>query len=357
MRSLSDAEVRVLRVLLAGVPGPERRSVLEADVPRSTFQSVRRRAFVHGWLKERYLPDPALFGTERVRFFLAQPYTEQWSASMRALRALDDLVLLWASPETLFGVVFEGRASSGWEGLRSTDSFRRSWTVAPATGGDGVVSYFDYEGVWSRGTRESEPLAYPRGFPVHGSRGSPVTRGDWVAVRGLLVRPFEPGPGPSEPRWFSPSRLSRHERRLLREGWLVQRLLPDFNEIPSWGGYRPERVVFITGLVRPGGEPRRLFENLTQEARAAPFLFVYDADRVLLGTMSPAPAGVTDGRHSVVEVLERDLERIEVVREPIASLFPAVDHRYDRLPTPKLPTPPAPGNGGDRELNRAASTE
>ena len=337
MRSLSEAEVRVLRVLIAGIPGPERRLVREAAVPRSTFQAVRHRAFVHGWIKERYLPDPALFGTERVRFLVMQPYAERWNDSVRALRSLDGLVVLWASPETLFGVVFEGGSSSGWERVHRSDSFRRSWTVAPVVGREGVVSYFDYEGAWSRWTLDSEPLLYPRGLPVHDARVAPVGRADGAAARGLLVRPFDPGPGRSEPRWFSPSHLSRHERWLLRDGWLVQRLLPDFNEIPPWGGYRPERVVFVTGLVRPEGNPQDLFATITRQARVAPFLFVYDTVRVLLGTMSPVPVHVAAGRPSVVEVLQRHLEKIEVVREPIESLFPAVDHRYDRLPIPRAP--------------------
>src|SRR5271157_3298183 len=156
MRSLTDAEARVIRVLLAGIPGPERRLVREAAVPRTTFQTIRHRAFVNGWLKERYIPHPMLFGRDRIRLFVAQPYTERWNESVRTLRSLETLVVLWASPETLFGVIFDPPSTDGQDDFQSWDSFRRCWMVKPGSPRDGVLTYFDYEGAWSRWTLDSE---------------------------------------------------------------------------------------------------------------------------------------------------------------------------------------------------------
>ncbi|MFZ3356011.1 MAG: hypothetical protein WA549_04545, partial [Thermoplasmata archaeon] len=315
MRSLTEAEARVICVQLAGVPGPERRSVRDAGVPRTTYQTIRHRAFAKGWLRERYIPHPNLFDTARIRFIAAQPYAERWNDSVRALRLLDGLVVLWASPETLFGVVFERLSSRGWENIRSADPFRRYWTVAPENRGDGILAYFDYEGAWSRWTLDREPIAYPQAFQNLVLPASPISRTDWKAVRGLLIRPFNPGPSQSGPMMFSSSRLSRHERRLLAEGWVSHRVLPDFSEIPPLRGYRPDRVVFITALVRSGRSPQDLFVNLARRARVAPFLYVYDKERVLLLALSPAPLRIAQSRVSVVDVLQEHLEKIEVVRE------------------------------------------
>jgi len=324
----------VIRVLLADLPGPERHTVREAGVPRTTYQTIRHRAFANGWLKERYIPDPALFGARRIRFIVAQPYAERWNDSVRALRSLEGLVVLWASPETLFGVVLERSSSQGWDGLRSCESFRHSWTVAPSVPGEGLVAYFDYEGVWSRWTLESEPIAYPRQLPSAKPPAQTISREDWIALRGLLVRPFSADPSRSGFTIFSPARLSRHERRLLAEGRISHRVLPDLSEIPPVRGYRPERLAFVVGELRTGWNPRELFGNLIQHARIAPFLYAYDEERVLLSALSPAPARIVEGRASIIATLQEYLQKIEVVREPIDSLFPVIDHRYDKLTIP-----------------------
>jgi hypothetical protein len=334
MRSLTEAEARVIRGLLADLPGPERLQVREAGVPRTTYQVVRHRVFTNGWLKERYIPHPFLLGTKRIRFILAQPYAERWNDSVRALRSMEDIVVMWASPETLFGVVFERSPSRDWDGLRSPQSFRRYWTVAPGVQGDGLLAYFDYEGVWSRWTLGSEPIAYPRSLPNSAPAVHAASHEDWAALRALVVRPFDSGLIRAGFMTFSPARLSNHERRLLADGRVSHRVLPDFSDIPPVRGYRPERLVFVTGEIQPGKNPRTLFGNLVQHARVAPFLYVYDDDRVLLSALSPAPVCIANERASVIAVLQEHLQKIEVVREPIDSLFPVIDHRYDRLAIP-----------------------
>jgi hypothetical protein len=316
---------------MADLPGPERRQVKSAEVPRTTYQSIRNRAFVNGWLRERFIPLPEITGAKRIRFFVAQPYNERWNDAVRILRARRDLVVLWAAPETLFGVMFEKPARQRGDELGLAETFRRHWAVWSGEKGEGVLAYFDYEGCWSRLTRNVQPLAYPRAFRNPPLPALPLSRRDWMDVRGLLSRPFVlPSNGSSFANFIS-SRLSHGEQRLLTNGWITRRVLPDFSEIPSVQEYRPERVVFITGLTQPGRHPRDLFSNLNQRARVAPFLFAYDENRVLLLTISPAPLHITQERASVSDVLREYLVKIEVTREPIDSLFPVVDHRYDRL--------------------------
>ena len=61
--------------------------------------------------------------------------------------------------------------------------------------------------------------------------------------------------------------------------------------------------------------------------------FAFDSTRTLLMGMSPAPPTAPDNQTPVIQVLGQFLKQIEVVREPIHTLFPLVDHRYDRLMT------------------------
>jgi hypothetical protein len=330
MRSLTEAEARVIRVLLADVPGSERERIASAGVPRTTYQTIRLRAFINGWLEERYVPDPRMFATERVRFVVAQPYAERWNESVRLFRSLDGLVVLWASPETLFGVIFERPSSRDWDHFPQSDVFRRSWTVSPGVEGDGIVSYFDFEGAWSRWALDGATLAYPQTLP-RGSSGSSQASAGRKAVWELSRRPLYATSSGARPAVFSLSRLSRRSRRLLSEGWFSHRVLPDLGEIPPVNGYRPERVVFVTGLIRSGRDPRNLFAALTARGRVAPIVFVYDEERVLFLTLAPAPPRVSQGRGPLVDFIQNDLEKVEVVREPIDSLFPMVNHRYDRL--------------------------
>src|SRR5208282_4500872 len=164
MRSLTEAEARVIRGLLAGLPGPERVRVRMAGVARTTYQTIRLRALVKGWLQERYIPNPALLGSNRIRFIIAQPYADRWSESVRTVRSLKDIVVLWVSPETLFAVVYDRGPPDDKSNFDSSQQFRRSWTIAANPNEGQIPVYFDYEGTWSRWTLDSEPLAYPHSF-------------------------------------------------------------------------------------------------------------------------------------------------------------------------------------------------
>jgi hypothetical protein len=235
----------------------------------------------------------------------------------------------------VFAVVFERGPSSPARDFVLPEQFRRSWTLEAGSSPGGIVVYFDYEGAWSTWALGVEPIAYPKPFP--GRESGPPTRArtarnvDWRSLRRLVTRPFDPdlrGPGSGA---FGPGHLSRRERDLIIDGSVAHMVLPDFSELPPIQGHRPDRVVFVTGRLRGGGSPMELFSDLRREARVAPFLYVYDDERVLFAGLSPAPPGLSQGRSSVLGVIERFLERIEVVREPLDTLFPLVDHRYDRL--------------------------
>jgi hypothetical protein len=108
-------------------------------------------------------------------------------------------------------------------------------------------------------------------------------------------------------------------------------MIPDFSVIPTVRGRRIEQVVFVTGRVRAGVPTGALFQELAHGARAVPFVFAFDPNRVLFAGLAPAPVSVKSGRASFMDALGRHAESIEVVREQIDSLVPVIDHRYDRL--------------------------
>jgi hypothetical protein len=102
-------------------------------------------------------------------------------------------------------------------------------------------------------------------------------------------------------------------------------------DLPPYRGGRDERVVFVTGVQREGSSFESLRSRLFQECRVAPFLAVHDRGRILLAMLSPAPAGVPARSRSVLGLFQEAMREIEVLREPLDTLFPLLDHRYDRL--------------------------
>ena len=338
MRSLTESEARVIRALMVDPLAPERQLLKVAGVPRTTFQTIRFRAFASGWLEERFVPDPGLFGLEGVRLVLAQPYAERWTEAVQSMRSLDSLVVLWSSPETLFGVLFEGETSQGWSGVVSKGVFRSSWSVLSPSQSGGVIAYFDFEGAWSKWTLGMDPLAYPRGLPNPKSASPLRSKPERNSVRELLARERVGGPVLSRPSVFRTSGLSRHGRKLLSSGWFLPLILPNLAEIPSIRGYGPSRVVFVTASLLPGKDPRQLFADLAQQAGMAPFVFAFDVERVIFAALSPTPSRVARAPGSVLQLLERHVTKVEVIREPVDSLFPMVDHRYDRLAAQLAPS-------------------
>ena len=337
MRSLTLAEARVTGALLATVPGDEVDRAQRSGVPRTTFQTVRRRLFVAGWLYLRYLPSLAAAHARSVTIRLAQPYAERRAAIVRHWRSDPDTVVLWASPETVLCVTFDrepedGRTPTGARapaGIASlpVEWFRRVWTMSPGPGAANLPAYFDYEGAWSRRLGADPPISYPQGLPPGGD-GSVASRGRDLSL--LLRRPFEGGLSEGGVLRFSASFLSRRERRLVRDGWVTRRVLPDLAELPEFRGQRIDRVVFITGTLRDGASFPSLRAELHRECGVAPFLAAHDGGRVLLAMLSPAPASARTSR-PVLATLEASLREIEVVREPTDTLYPLIDHRYDRL--------------------------
>lgn len=327
MRPLTGSEAVVLRTVLAHTLGSEEGKVRDAHVPRTTYQTIRRRAFAEGWVKERFVPAPSIVGARTVTLRLMQPYAEHRRDAVDWFAQQPDIVLLWAFPETIFSVAFERdrrspAVSSSW--------LRAAWEVRVENLEQGIPVYFDFEGGWTRRAGLGTPRSYPVGLP----RSRRTLRAPPREVRELLVRPFN-APSRSPLRYlFSATHLPRRQRRVLVEGEMHRRNLLDLKAVPPLRDGGIERVVFVTGHPLRALAVASLLDALPSQLGVTPFLMAGSEDRVLLGLLAPIPPSLASPRGSVLATLQAHLEKIEILREPIAGLTEVVDHRYDRLAPP-----------------------
>ena len=194
-------------------------------------------------------------------------------------------------------------------------------------GPSGAPVYFDYEGAWSRAIGATSSISYPQSLPVAVDGTTRPSAGD---LRAVLARPFTPSLGDRLTLRFSASHLSPRQRRLVEHGWVAHRQFPSLAKIPPFRGRQDERVVFTTGLLQTGWGLRQFLDRLYRDHRVAPFLAIEDSGRVLLAMLSPAPDRVPQSRPAV-QLFQDALREIEYFREPIRTLDPVIDHRYDRL--------------------------
>lgn len=344
MRSLTDAEARVIGVLLAGNPGLERERLKVAAVPRSTYHAARRRAYAEGWVIDRYVPDPPAFGRSHGTFLLLRPFADRFAEVTEQLSAAPDNVVLWASTQLVLAV-FLHRSETDHSGLlaRVEKSRLASWAfpVPVDLSTPAVPVFFDFEGLWSHLADFRGTVAYPRGLggtedPL-GDR-DPGTAKEWGwAARQLVERPFVSLAQGRAGHLVGPFGLPWSQQKLLRSGRVGHRVFLQPGRPPPYQGRGADQVIFITGELRPSAQPPQLFMKLTRESRVFPFLFVAGTKRLLIGALGRPTNGATgststaDGRTPVMETLREHLEGIEVVQESAANIRFPVEHRYDRL--------------------------
>ncbi len=343
MRALTDAESRVMAVMLAARPDRERERLHQVDIPRSTYHAVRRRAYEEGWLRDRYIPHPVPLGRPVVGFYLLRPFADRFEDLVRAFGADPGTVVLWTGPQLTVAVVFHSKPPEPTklaERIVAAHLAPAPTVVAARADGPSIPVYFDFEGLWCHLAGIEGTLAYPHGLgggepgedePPNGGLLTPHQR--WAA-RELLNRPFvatEQGRGG---HLAGPFGLPFSQRKMLARGWVTHRTILDPAKLPPYKGRSAEQVVFVTGSPVPGARPEVLFDLLTRESRVFPFLFVVAPDRWLLGALggpsgSNPPAG--GPRRPVLPTLRGFLEGIEILQESAAGFSAPVDHRYDRL--------------------------
>jgi hypothetical protein len=339
VRVLSRAEAVAVQRLLAHIDVADGDGSGGERLPLRTAQAIRQRAYVRDWLTDRYVPNPVVLGYRTALFLVARPYSERALAIMEQWRSHPRNVLLWASPELLFGV-FLARGPEEAEAIqrRLTDAsavrlevgLRTDLTEAT------VPVYFDFESAWTGWTGLPGTIRYPRPLPsgeFDRPNGGGLSPGERGAISGLLVAPFLGGnPARGVSRF---SRLYRAERRWLNSGQVEFRSFLNPREVARWVTGFADQAVFVHGeLVEPGGASE-LFHALVSECRIGPFLFATNGRSVLWGALSST--SFTPPRRSSVPVLAKVgtyLRGIQIVREDLAHLEPTVDHRFERLLPP-----------------------
>lgn len=353
MRTLTDAEARVVGALLGSTLLTERARLHRAGVPRSTYHAARRRAYAEGWLRDRYVPNPVEFGLTHATFVLSRPFAERLGGYLQEQARDGSVVFLASSAQLAFAIAFHrspADASRTAAAVTEQGFAGAAFSIIADLRGPSVPVYFDYEGLFAHLGEVEGAEGYPQGLG-----GAPSTRelspeeyaarrSSWGATE-LSHRPFPNSDGERPAHRVGPVGLPWGQRRLLNQGWFSHRVLLDPTQLPAFRGRSAPMQVFVTGTLQSGARPEELFASLTQRARVFPFLFAVGSGRVLIGALGQgAPtesAPLMGSRPSVMGVVRERLEGIEILQEPVQQLRTQVDHRYDRLfSRPERPPPP-----------------
>ncbi|MCI4324003.1 MAG: hypothetical protein L3K03_08350 [Thermoplasmata archaeon] len=349
LRDLTDAEARVLALLLANPSSEERERLRISHLPRSTYHASRRRAYAEGWLRDRYIPAPIPFGYPEITIAVARPFAEKLGELLERWSSEPGAVLVQGSTQLALGVVFhrsadEARKSRARLGNESFVSAVQ--LLAPKLADGGVPVYFDYEGIWTHLVGNVGSRSYPQGLPTtpwpeEGRPAAPIwtPRHRWAAGE-LLGRPFVAESQGRAGHLVGPFGLPRAQKHVIEAGWVVHRVLCDPAKVPAYHDRHTDQMVLIVGEYEGATTPRELFEVLTRECRVYPFLYATDKSRVLIGALgqslrqSPSGGPVEPSRRPVMPTLQAVLHDIELWQEDAAALSTPVDHRYERLSPP-----------------------
>ncbi len=341
MRALTDAEARVISVLLAARPDRERERLRQIGVPRSTYHAVRRRAYEEGWLRDRYIPHPVPMGRPFVTVLVARPYADRQDDFVRRVSGDRGNVLLWTGTQMSMAIFYHAKAT---EPRRLTDRVVAErlaplpLVVTVHADGPSVPVYFDFEGLWCNLASLEGTLAYPHGLggglaPGRSGGSTPSPHELW-ALGELLRRPFAAVDQGRGGHLVGPLGLPFSQRRLLARGWITHRTLLDPSRLPPFQGKLADQIVLVSGTPRPGARPEALFFVLTRESRVFPFLYAIAPDRWILGALGSSGPPPDEGRmlrRPVLPTLREYLEGIEILQEAAGGFTAPVDHRYDRL--------------------------
>ena len=332
MRSLSRSELAVLGALLAQVPGGERGRIRCAGTPRTTYQSVRRRALAQRWVSERWVPGllPSEFGQVRLR--LLQPYAEHHAGIAREVEEDPSAVVAWELPGAVLSVHAD-RASGPPPRPLAPARLRAEATVTVTASSGGLPAFFDFEGAWAGSVLGRPPISYPQPweFLLADSAERPAlesgtARQAFHRALGERTEAKEPraGGGP-----WAAIRQRRWERKLQLEGLLRRRCflnpeaLPPVSEMPGLD------EVLVTGLHSDPVAVRSLLLQLYRHAGTAPFLFGWDAERVLFGALA-SPARRRGPDRPILADLRSVLGKIEIVRAPVGALRQLIPWQFGR---------------------------
>lgn len=353
MRELTRGEAVVIRSLLAGEPGGEERRTQYTGLSPGAYQSLRRRVLSSGLVDFRYLPDPVRFGVPKVTFSLVHPFADRQREVVQRWSSHPGNVLLWASPQTVFGVFF-GRSNASSPTVPgvpySAEDAPRGFDLTVDVRRPTAPVYFDFEGLWSKVAGYRRPAAYPRGIGVRGSSDRPIDRSPIpdharAIAEELVERPFVPDDGTSASFHFRSLLRASSARRLVSQRVILPRCYLNVASLPSFGAWSARHLVFLHGALRPETTAAALFRTVHTRTEVAPFLFATSDRRVLIAAVSPMAVRRGSGRamagDSLLTIAQKMLHSVDLFREPIENVTIATNHRYDRLFTEGVIRAPA----------------
>ncbi len=334
---------------MAARPERERERLRQIGIARSTYYAVRRRAYVEGWLQDRYIPDPSRLGRPYATFAVSRPFADRLEDLKQPAPKCGPPTVLWTSPQLALGIFFHARPEDGSAILRKWEESRVTASNVGLTvdvRGPAIPVYFDFEGLWDHITGAPGTLSYPHGLggvPEDDDRAVLTPHSIW-ALGNLLNRPFRERERGEDGHQLGAFGLPFSERRLLSRGWVTHRVLLNPARIPPYLGRSLGRVFLITGSPRREARPELLFARLTRECRVFPFLYVAAPERWLIGGLGgePGPTAEEDDRRQrapVLATIRESLEAIQILQEPASALSMSIDHRYDQLVPPRPPPP------------------
>ncbi|MEM0128847.1 MAG: hypothetical protein QXG65_01590 [Thermoplasmata archaeon] len=355
-RTLTAAQARAIGAILSQDRASTKERVRASGLPPRTFQAAQARATEAAWVAERIVPDPVLFGRPRVTIAWARPAPGDPGEIGPRWQQLDDAALVWAGPDFVFAVCFdpeEGETPIAAEMRRGKARYRRTYRLEASLRTPALPVYFDFEAEWSQIAGIPGMVHYPRPFP-RAPRGAPrpAPSPRWREIVDRLVRSdgvLAPLSEPGAPGLIDRLTLRRAAVRAFASGWVDARAFLNPVGLPSVGGWTPANVVFVQGRLKANRRPEVLLRTLIVGCRVHPFLFATDGAELLFATLSPAPGGI-ERAVPVAPTLDRFLERITVLREPIEGLAALVPHRYEVI------TAPASGARAGRALEESPPT-
>jgi hypothetical protein len=342
-RNLTENEIIVIKSLLATSPESGEDRIRRSGLPRSTYRDAKRRIYASGILEDRYVPSPAATGFNRVYFFVARPFTDQFLEASRRLSELSGTVVCWTGPQVLFGVIFsQSGAISGSlvERARRAEFGIPGALIDVAPNPANIPVYFDFEGAWVHFTSSNGSVGYPRAIPhVRNPDDEPrfLQTREASMLRQLLLRPILGEGRRREPHLFGPAALPQSLQRWLDKGLVDWRVLLSLENPAAYRGISVSELLFVWGTLRERRSLQSFTNELTEEAGVFPFLAVGDGTRVLIASLATGRFQTSDQiravttRFPVTPILSRNLNRIESIRQPLAQLKVVVNHRYDRL--------------------------
>lgn len=329
---LSSTEGSVVAALLGTSLETEGERIDRSGLPRSTFQDAKRRIYARGFVSDRYVPAPPVFGTRWATAVLARPYAEEMGPLVDRWRQVPGNVVLWKGLHTVFGLFLHPEPSLEMPkptspGIANPSPLTRLTVdlLRPT-----IPIYFDFEGAWANISGGMSLWQYPRPLVLVPESKEALASGGSRKIAADLVGRTGDGSGTESeraPHRMGPHALPRSARRMVERGWLQWRTFPRLASLALSDGRGVESAVILYATLKEGRTAPALFRELVVR-RSFPFLLMTDGARVTAGFLSSKLPVAGGNPHAAAQVLTEHLTQVEAYREPTTDLQEVVCHRY-----------------------------